>query len=206
MRIIDITAPLGTMTRVYPGDPPVEVTPLSVADGAGGFALSRLCLGTHAGTHVDPPGHLLPGGLTVDRLPLDTLIGATRLVDAQHGRPITAADLAPVLRRVRRLLLRTGGRPLTADAAHLLVRRGVRLVGVDGLSVDPVGAPAPAHHILLRAGVVIVEGLALADVPPGRYRLICLPLRLTDGDGAPARAVLLPDSSRRRTEAEEEWR
>jgi arylformamidase len=191
MRFIDVTAPLGPGTRVYPGDPAVALTPLSVADGRDGFALSRVTLGTHAGTHVDPPAHLLPGGVTVDRLPLDLLIGPARLVDVDQGRPVTAEDLAVVPRRTRRLLLRTGEMPLTDEAARLLVARGVRLVGVDGLSVAPVENPAPIHRILLAAGLVIVEGLALDGVPPGAYHLICLPLRLAGGDGAPARAVLM---------------
>lgn len=190
MRIIDITMPLGPDTPAYPGDPPVERTPLPAA-GEDRFALSRLTLGTHTGTHVDPPAHLLPGGTTVDRLPLDVLIGPARLVDAAYGRPLTAADLAGVPRRTARLLLRTGGAPLTDEAARALVAQGVRLVGVDSLSVAAVDAPVPVHRILLAAGVVIVEGLALAGVAPGRYTLICLPLRLVDGDGAPARAVLI---------------
>jgi arylformamidase len=88
------------------------------------------------------------------------------------------------------LLLRTGGQPLTEGAARWLVSRGVRLVGVDALSVDPLDAPGPVHRILLDAGVIIVEHLVLAGVTPGRYRLICLPLRLIGGDGAPCRAVI----------------
>ena len=191
MRIIDITMPLGPETPVYPGDPPVELARLTEADGGDGFALSRLTLGTHAGTHVDPPAHLLPDGAAVDDLPLDVLVGPARLMDAAHGRPVEAADLVAVPRRTKRLLLRTGGMPLTGDAANALVARGVQLVGVDGLSVDPVDVPGPVHRTLLAARVVIVEGLALAGVPPGAYTLVCLPLRLAGGDGAPARAVLI---------------
>jgi arylformamidase len=191
MRYIDITVPLGAGTRVYLGDPPVELTQLAAADGAGGFALSRLTMGTHAGTHIDPPAHLLPGATTVDHLPLDTLIGPALFLDVARGRPVAAHDLSALRGRTRRLLLRTGDQPLREDAARWLVQRGVRLVGVDALSVDPLDAPGPVHRILLEAEVIIVEHLALADVPPGRYRLICLPLRLQDGDGAPCRAVLV---------------
>ncbi len=191
MRIIDITAPLGPQTPVYPGDPAIVVAPLSTADGLDRFALSRLTLGTHAGTHVDPPSHLFPGGATVDNLPLDVLIGPARLVDLVRGRSVTAGDLEAVPHRTVRLLLRTGGAPLCEGAARALVARGVRLVGVDGLSVDAIDRPGPAHRVLLGAGVVVVEGLALAGVAPGSYTLICLPLRLVAGDGAPARAVLI---------------
>jgi arylformamidase len=77
------------------------------------------------------------------------------------------------------------------------VRRGMWLVGVDALSVDPIDTPGPVHRVLLEAGVIIVEGLALAGVPPGRYRLTCLPLRLENGDGAPCRAILVSRSGRR---------
>jgi arylformamidase len=190
MRYIDITAPLGPGTPVYPGDPPVELTRLSEADGGDGFALSRLALGTHAGTHVDPPAHFIPGGATVDQLPLDAMIGPAHVVDLAHGRPVEAADITR-LPPAERILLRTGGMPLTEGAAAAIVERGVRLVGVDGLSVAPEDAPGPVHRILLAAGVIIVEGMELAGVPEGAYTLICLPLRLTDGDGAPARAILL---------------
>ncbi len=193
MRIIDITLPLGPDTPVYPGDPPVEVTRLREAGAGDAFALSRVTLGSHSGTHVDPPAHFLPGGLTVDALPLAPFIGPALVADVARGRPVTAADLAPFLPAAR-LLLRSGGMPLTPAAARAVVTAGVRLVGVDGLSVAPAEAPGEVHRILLAAGVVIVEGLALAGVRPGRYTLICLPLKLQDGDGAPARAVLIADA------------
>jgi arylformamidase len=193
MRMIDITLPLGPDTPVYPGDPPVEVVRLREAGAGDAFALSRVTLGSHSGTHVDPPAHFLPGGATVDALPLAPLIGPAVVADVAHGRPVTAADLAPFLPAVR-LLLRSGGMPLTPEAARAVVAVGVRLVGVDGLSVAPPEAPGEVHRILLAAGVVIVEGLALAGVTPGRYTLICLPLKLTGGDGAPARAVLIADA------------
>ncbi len=191
MYMIDITTPLGPDTPVYPGDPPVELTPLSDANGVDRFALGRLTLGTHAGTHVDAPAHLLPGAATVDQLSLDTLIGPAWVARLPLGRPVTAADLGAVPSGTERLLLHTGGAPLTEEAARGLVARGVRLAGIDGLSIAPRDNPAPVHRILLEAGVVIVEGLALTDVPPGGYTLVCLPLRVTAGDGAPARVVLL---------------
>lgn len=198
--MIDITAPLGPATPRYPGDPPVELQPLSTAGDGETFALSRLCLGTHAGTHVDPPSHLLAGGASVDELALETLIGPARLIAAAYGRPVAAADLTGI-GRARRILIHTGGMPLAENAARMLAERGVRLLGVDGLSVDPVDQPGPAHRILLTAGIVIVEGLALAGVPAGAYTLICLPLKLAGGDGAPARAVLIE----RRRERERGW-
>lgn len=193
MRIIDITLPLGPDTPVYPGDPPVEVTRLREAGAGDQYALSRLTLGSHSGTHVDPPAHFLPGGATVDALPLAPLLGPALVVDVAVGRPVLAQDLAPYL-PAERLLLRTGGMPLTPAAARAVVAAGVRLVGVDGLSVAPAEAPGEVHRILLEAGVVIVEGLALAAVAPGAYTLVCLPLKVQGGDGAPARAVLIADA------------
>lgn len=197
--IIDITRPLGPATVVYPGDPPVEIAQISSVDGSG-VALSRLSLSSHAGTHIDPPAHLFPGGLTVDALSLALLIGPALLVSAAHGRPVTDADLADIP-PTERLLVSTGGQPITENAARRLLARGLRLVGVDGLSVDGEGNGLPVHRLLLSAGVIIVEGLALEGVAPGAYTLVCLPLRLVDGDGAPARAVLLPAGFSRRTPA-----
>ncbi len=191
MRYIDITMPLGPGTPVYPGDPPVIMEPISAPDGGDRYGLSRLSLGTHAGTHVDPPAHFVPGGATVEALPLEVLIGPALVAEAAAGQPVEAATIT-ALPVAERLLLRTGGAPLTEGAARALVARGVRLVGVDGLSVAPDERPGPVHHILLGAGVVVVEGLALAGVTPGAYTLICLPLRLEGGDGAPVRAVLAP--------------
>ncbi len=201
---IDISQPLRTGMPVWPGDPPVRIT--RAADGLP--SVSRLELGTHVGTHVDPPAHFLAEGATVDQLPLDVLIGPAWVAHVTQAGPITAAALeaAAIPPDSERLLLRTPNsntRPevfdpayvaLTVDAAEWLVARGVRLIGIDAPSIEPFAAAGePVHHKLLAAGVVIVEGLALADVAPGPYELICLPLRIADGDGAPARAVLRAD-------------
>ncbi len=187
---------------VWPGDPPVSVT--RAWDGLP--AVSQLALGTHTGTHVDPPAHFIAGAATADRLPLDVLIGPAWVAQIPQAGPITAAALeaAAIPPDAERLLLRTPNSDtpsevfdpaytaLTADAADWLLARGVRLVGIDAPSIELFGAAGePVHHKLLAAGVVVVEGLALAGVAPGAYMLICLPLRIADGDGAPARAVLV---------------
>jgi len=198
MRIIDITMPLGPRTPRYPGDPPIVFETLSDADGSASFAISRLSLGSHSGTHVDAPAHLIPGGATVDALDLSACIGPAWVIDLPGTGAIGVGELRALPPETVRLLLRSGGpapggRTLSEEAARHLVERGVRLVGIDGLSVAPEDAPAAVHRILLAAGVVILEGLDLRDAPLSAATLICLPLKLSGLDGAPARAVLLSE-------------
>lgn len=207
MQLYDISAQLGPGTPVFPGDPPVELAPVSRADGGRSFGVSRLSLSTHAGTHVDPPAHLIPGGLTIDQLPLTTLVGLCRVIDVGARRIITAAFLEGLGLEagIARLLFKTANSALwdipgvqsdnvhlDATAAEWLAQRGVALVGIDYLSVDALtSAELPAHHTLLSAGAVLLEGLDLRAVAAGEYQLACLPLKLRGGDGAPARAVLM---------------
>jgi arylformamidase len=216
MRWYDISLPLHTTMVTWPGDPPVALEPVATLD-ADGAAVSRLTLGTHSGTHVDAPRHLLPGGKGVDAWPLAQLIGPARVLhlpqvpaqDGQANGQITAEHLreAGVSSATTRLLLRTANSDrgllrqptfspdyvsLTLGAAEYLAACGVRLVGIDALSVDPYEAEAgPVHRLLLEHGVIILEGLDLTRVPPKEYILVCLPLRLVGADGAPTRAVLL---------------
>jgi arylformamidase len=193
--IIDISLPIGPETPVWPGDPPVLVEPVARIEAGDPADVSRLVLGTHTGTHVDPPAHFLPGAATVDALSLDVLVGPAIVADLSAG-PIDRAALESLALSGGsiRLLLKTGGDAgaLTPDGARWLVERGVRLVGADTLSIEPGSEDYPVHRILLGADIVIVEGLDLAAVAPGSYQLVCLPLRIVGGDGAPARAVLIP--------------
>jgi arylformamidase len=205
--IIDISRPIGPDTPVWPGDPPVLVEPVARVGDGDPADVSRLVLGTHTGTHVDPPAHFLPGGVTVDALPLDVLVGPAVVADFTAGGPIDAGALESLVlpAGTSRLLLKTSGGSaagatagdVTADGARWLVERGVRLVGADTLSIEPASGETgeasefPVHRILLGAGVVIVEGLDLSGAPAGSYQLVCLPLRIAGGDGAPARAVLI---------------
>ncbi len=202
--VYDVTVPLTSGLPVYPGDPPFELEPLQRA-GADAFSLSRISLATHTGTHVDAPAHFVPEGATVDALPPEILIGKARVVEILARERIDRADLeAQDLRDDLRVLLKTRmsgqmQKPefqedhlyLTGDAAAYLAQAGLKLVGFDYLSIDRHGASEfPAHHALLGADVVIVEGLDLSEVEPGEYDMICLPLRLAGGDGAPARVIL----------------
>jgi arylformamidase len=202
--VYDVTVPLTPGLPVYPGDPPFELEPIG-PEGTTPFSLSRMSLGTHTGTHVDAPAHFVPGGTTIDALPLEILVGKTRVVEILARERIDRPDLeAQDLRDDLRVLLKTrmSGQMLkpgfqedhlylSGDAAAYLAQAGLKLVGFDYLSVDRYGAvDFPAHHALLEAGVVIVEGLDLSEVEPGEYDMTCLPLRVAGGDGAPARVIL----------------
>jgi arylformamidase len=204
-KIIDVTVPLSAELPVWPGDPAfrLEFT-RRLADG-GHCNLSRLSLGSHAGTHVDAPYHFVADGITVDELPLEILIGKARVAsvpvrDAIGREHLEALELHDHIR----LLIKTRNsgamrQPafqedfvyLTPDAATYLVQAGLKLVGIDYLSIDRhASKDHPAHHALLEAGVVVVEGLDLSQVEPGEYDMTCLPLRVAGADGAPARVVL----------------
>jgi arylformamidase len=204
MEIIDISVPLRSGMVTYPGDPAVELTRwASIADGSPAN-LSRLDFGVHSGTHVDAPVHFLDGAPAAEALPLEALIGPARVVDATAvSERLDAAALAGLdLGGAERVLFRTRNSELwerdsfaedsvslTEDAARELIRRGVRLVGIDYLSIGDEGA----HQALLGAGLVPVEGLDLRGVEPGDYRLVCAPLKLVGSDGAPARVLLIRD-------------
>lgn len=211
MRIYDVSMTLREGMPVYAGSPPFlrPVTHrLAAGDGANE---SRLELGCHCGTHVDAPLHFIDGAAGADRIPPEALLGPTRVVQVS-GDAIDAPDLAPLAwGGVERVLFRTrnsdhwkrgGGFDeryvhLTAEGAAFLVARRLKLVGIDSLGIERFGAPEPAaHRALLGAGVVILEGLMLAEVPPGDYDLFCGPLRIEGSDGAPARVFLTAGGGR----------
>ena len=171
---------------------------------------STLLCDCHIGTHVDAPAHALPGGATSESLPLDLLIGDAMVAHVPDAHAITpnALESLNVPPGTRRLLLRTRNSllwgkafqtdyaALTPDAAQWVVERGIRLLGVDYLSVQRYDERGfKTHRILLSGGVTVVEGLDLSQVEAGVYELLCLPLKLTDAGGVPARAVLRRYSS-----------
>jgi arylformamidase len=204
-KIIDVTAPLSAAMPTFPGDPPFGMEfARRIADGAP-YNLARIELGTHSGTHVDAPYHFLADGITVDEIPLDILVGKVRVVEFGGTERVERSDLEVLdLRDDIRLFFKTrmSGQLRHADfqedfvylapeAAAYLVQAGIKLVGIDYLSVEEYGsADFPTHMALLGAGVVIVEGLDLSQVEAGEYDMICLPLRILGADGAPARVIL----------------
>lgn len=204
-RIFDVTVPLSSMVPTFPGDPRfhMEFTH-KIADGQP-YNVARITMGAHSGTHVDAPYHFLADGATVEQLPLEILMGKARVVEISAREKIERSDLETLdLRDDLRVLIKTrmSGQLrvahfqedfvyLTPDAATYLVQAGIKLVGIDYLSVEQFGShDFAAHHALLGAGVVIIEGLDLSQVEPGEYEMACLPLRLVGADGSPARVVL----------------
>lgn len=208
MKIHDISLGISPGMVVWPNNPGVELERVNRIEDGANSNVSRLALGVHTGTHLDAPVHFVPGATGVEALPLEVLIGRCLVVHLPRTRRITATDLsaAGIAANTRRLLIKTrnsaywarGDSEFHTDfvaidpaGAQWLVDRGLELVGVDYLSVAPWKESRPTHQILLNAGVVVVEGLDLAKVKPGRYELTCLPLKLIGSDGSPCRAILV---------------
>jgi arylformamidase len=209
MTLYDATLPLRRETLTFPGDPSFEMKPLFQRNLGQPFNLSMVCMGTHQGTHVDPPAHFIDGGARVDEIPLEALVGPGIVLDMIGKRIVDRVDLAnsPIGEHVR-ILMKTDNGPrllesefdenyvhLTQEAALYLVERGVRLVGIDYLSVDRFSdEDGPVHKILLKSGVVVLECVNLMEVPAGPCKIYCLPLRIEGGDGAPARVLVETDA------------
>jgi arylformamidase len=205
MTLYDATLSIREGMLTFPGDPQFAITPFFQQGNGDPFNLSVMSMGTHLGTHVDPPAHYLEGGATVDRIALDILVGPGFVLDMRGRRVVDRRAFEPWSLAGRpRVLLKTDNGPrllekvfhtdyvyLTEDGAQCLVEQGVRLVGIDYLSIERYGnLGAPVHRALLTAGVLIVECVNLAHVPSGPCEVYCLPLKIADGDGAPARVLV----------------
>jgi arylformamidase len=206
-RIYDISVPIRTGGLVYPGNPEIEITlQQAVAKGAGAN-VSSIRFGSHTGTHADAARHFFDDGQTVDRIPLERLIGPALLLSFPDDVLVIGADdlRKHDLKGRTRILLRTRNSALLSqkefvrdytylapDGAQYLVENDVELVGIDYLSIEQFhSGHHMTHRILLERSVVILEGLDLSVPAPGEYQLICLPLRIEGCDAAPARAVLI---------------
>jgi arylformamidase len=208
---IDATATLDPATTpVYEGDAPMSFTLLKDMRRGDPLTLSAFSMGAHSGTHVDAPMHFIRDGAPVDQVSLARLIGAAVVFEIPDS--VQAIDAAELERHrwrgAERVLFRTRSSIrgwmrsrtfhrdfayVAPDAAQLLADANVQLVGIDYISVEQFGAPAPlAHRILLGRGIPIVEGLSLEAVHAGHYQLIVLPIKVAGHEGAPARAVLYP--------------
>jgi len=204
MKIYDISVPLAEGLPSWPGDPCLRIEPVLRLEQGDGARVSRITLGDHSGTHLDTPAHILTDGATLDGIPLSRLLGRALVVDLRGCAAVGLSELAGLpLAGEERLLLRTDNsalwsRPdfspefvaLTAEGADYLVGKGIRLVGIDYLSIESFYGDGAVHRTLLGNDLVILEGLDLTEVPAGVYELVCLPLRIAGGAGAPVRAVL----------------
>jgi arylformamidase len=205
MKLIDVTVALDSNLPAYPGNTPFHLEPIKRLSRGDSSNVSTLHMSAHAGTHVDAPRHFFDEAAGTESLPLDLLCGPTRVIEVRTRQAIAADDLMHFdLSGDLRLLIKTRnsgwwGSPefhpdfvgVSEGAAKLLVERGVKVLGVDYLSVEPFKTPgAPTHHLLLGAGTIVIEGLDLHDIEAGQYEMFCLPLRIVDADGAPARVVL----------------
>ncbi|MEO6864694.1 MAG: cyclase family protein [Gemmatimonadaceae bacterium] len=209
-KIYDVSVQIRDGGLVYPGNPEIRISlQQSIALGAGAN-VSSVAFGSHTGTHVDAERHFFDNGLTVDQIPLETLMGPATVLEYGPGTTsVTRADLeGHNLSGVERVLLKTRNSSyltqdpvfhpdftyLAPEGAEYLVQLGVKLVGIDYLSIEQFHSGHHLTHLtLLGAKVVIVEGLNLIDVPAGKYDLYCLPIKLAGCDGAPARAVLISE-------------
>ena len=206
MKIFDISVPIVNGGVVYPGNPEIRIEPHSELSKGASSNCSRISFGSHSATHVDAPKHFFDTGDAVEQLSLTALLGPARLIAFDDAvMSVTAALLqTEKLEGVERVLIRTRNsgtlphqpfRPdftyVAPDGAEYLASIGVKLVGVDYLSVEQFrSGHHKTHRTLLQRGIVIVEGLDFSAVAPGNYNFYCLPLRLEGLDGAPARAVL----------------
>lgn len=208
MKIYDVTVPISAAVPIYSGDPGVVITsPATIAAGDGAN-VSHLSFGAHTGTHIDAPNHFIEGAGRLEDLELDKLIGRCTVVEIAADVDAIGPSHLPELEGIQRILFRTRNSAFWSEpetgfrtdftyispaAARILADAGVKLVGIDYLSVEKFGSADHATHIaLLEKEVVILEGLDLRAITPGDYEIICLPLHYIGGtgDGAPARTIL----------------
>lgn len=206
--VYDISLILGEGSATYPGDSPYSRhIDSSIAAGAD-YNLSTLKLSAHAGTHIDSPAHFIEDAKTLDQYPINGFIRQARVVFVKDGESVKPQDFEDInLKKGDAVLFKTQNSLcglssnslfseefvyLSQEAAELCVDMGLSLVGIDYISIDRYGDDTePVHLMLLKNDVLILEGIDLKDVPPGRYVLIVLPLRIKGGEAAPARAILL---------------
>ena len=211
MEIIDISLTVRSGMVVWPGDPQVKLERVSKIEDGAHANVSSLQMSVHTGTHLDAPFHFVAGAKTIETLPLNVLIGPVQVVELADDVDLITAEVisdAGIEAGTTRVLFKTRNsaywlKPVqtfekdfvavSPDGAQALVSMGIRLVGIDYLSIAPFDDGVPTHQVLLRNEMVVLEGVNLNGVPAGNYSLICLPPKLGGSDGSPARALLLKD-------------
>jgi arylformamidase len=207
-RLIDVSIAIQPGMLVYPGDPEVTMRPAARISEGDDVNLTQLEIATHVGTHIDSPWHFFDDGERLASIALDRLIGPCQVIDlSSETADIDAEvlDAARIPEDTSRLILKTRNSEfwatdpetfrddyigISSSGARWLIDRGIDFIGIDYLTVEPADSDGETHRMLLGAGIVILETIDLRDVLPGEYTLYCLPLRIDDGDGAPARVVL----------------
>ena len=211
MNIIDISIPLSEKTPVWEGDKGISVSRVEKIEEGSDYNVSRIELGVHAGTHINAPFHLLNNGGTVDQIPLDTLIGSVQVVEIPDGISLIDKNCLMNLKfqdGIDRILFKTTNSiyweidpfsfnkeyvAMNSEGAEYIADMGPRLIGLDYFSVSSYDDLKQPHLTLLDRGIVLLENINLSQVVPGIYKLICLPLKIIDTDGAPVRAVLFAE-------------
>lgn len=212
MKIYDISIPITPTMPVWPGDPPAEITPISAITQGDSVNISQLNMGVHCGTHIDAPKHFIDGGSTVEQIPLEKLIGTVLVLEIDPTvNVITDVILKQhpdinLLKQASKIIFRTRNsslwheypnqfRPdyvgIDSSGATYLSQLHLDLIGIDYLSIAPYEETIEPHRILLTHDIVLLEGLNLSSVPSGIYDLYCLPLKLANCEGSPARVLLI---------------
>ena len=203
---IDVSATIKSGMVHWPSDPSVTIKRTKDMDHGGRCNVSHLSMGSHTGTHMDAPLHFLKEGKSLDQMPLDATVGEARIIEIKDPESIKPEELKQYkIRRGERILFKTKNSEhswnsdefdkdfvyISKEAARYLAKIRIQTVGVDYLSVGGFYKDGlETHQALLGAGIWIIEGLNLSKVKAGRYQLICLPLKILNSDGAPARAVV----------------
>jgi arylformamidase len=206
-KIIDISISLGTEEITYPGDPAYKRRQVTALKNGSPYELSSLSLSSHSGTHIDAPAHFIGNGKKIHELPLRRFILPAGVIEIQDNSLITLKELqAASWGPAKALLFKTENSrqgkitngsfredyvSLAPDAARFCVEKGISLVGIDYITIDKADANFAAHNILLGNGLIILESINLKQVTPGPYTLLCLPLKIHNGEASPVRAVLL---------------
>lgn len=204
MKLYDISLTVSPQSIRWVSSQPMELIERKRMSRGDTNNSSSIHASAHAGTHVDAPFHFVPDGATIESIPLETFIGPALVCAVDAGTHVTGADVAKagiqgdtrVLFKTRNSELMKKGvydpsfAPFSVDAAEALVKLGVKLVGLDYLSAAGANEQVPVHRAFLDHGVILLEGVDLSEVPPGRYELFCPPVKLAGSDGSPCRAVL----------------
>ena len=209
MTIYDISLSISPDLPTWPGDPGLKLEQYESIEQGAVYNATKISSSVHVGTHVDAPRHFLKDGGAVEQLSLEVLTGPCYVAQLPDGIDAITSDVldrTEITSEMKRVLFGTSNShywakgeskfhtdfvAITEDGAQWLVERGIQLVGIDYLSVAPYSESIPTHTVLLKAGVVIVEGLNLSSIMRGFYDLYCLPLKIVGSDGAPARAILI---------------